>query len=323
MPRYWVIAPYENKDPELFEKVWQFDLANSTISIGWSELGDISKLGHEELERAVADKYPGSPPPTKALFVNMLWRFYHEIVAGDLIIARRGIKVLAAVGRVTRPAEYAPGRNPAIKHGNFVGVEWLPGPREKVFPVAVFPMFTLAQITEPQFSNLTQGPNTPTTISEPNEATDQITLGLEGYVFVLEKYLEEFIVSNFDAVFKKKMLIYEDAEGVRGQQYPTDVGPIDILALEVDSNSLVVIELKRGRTSDQVVAQILRYMGWVKKNLCKEGQLVKGVVICRDSDAKLSYALETIRGAVGIEIKYYGVKFWLDEAPVAPPTRDA
>lgn len=29
MPRYWVIAPVESKPPELFDKVWKFDLANN------------------------------------------------------------------------------------------------------------------------------------------------------------------------------------------------------------------------------------------------------------------------------------------------------
>jgi hypothetical protein len=29
MPRYWVIAPFEARPPELFDKVWQFALANN------------------------------------------------------------------------------------------------------------------------------------------------------------------------------------------------------------------------------------------------------------------------------------------------------
>jgi len=67
MPRFWVIAPVESKQPELFDKVWQFDLANSLISIGWKQLGDVSKIGREELAGAVASTYPEKPPATKAL----------------------------------------------------------------------------------------------------------------------------------------------------------------------------------------------------------------------------------------------------------------
>jgi len=80
------------------------------------------------------------------------------------------------------------------------------------------------------------------------------------------------------------------------------------LAVEPKSNSFVVIELKKGRPSDQVIGQILRYMGWVKKNLCNQGQAVKGLVICRDPDPKLSYALEMTSN---IEVQYYSVSFEL------------
>ena len=61
-----------------------------------------------------------------------------------------------------------------------------------------------------------------------------------------------------------------------------------------------------------MVGQVLRYMGWVKKNLCKEGQSVKGLVICHDPDPKLSYALEMTRG---IDVRYYSVSFKLRETP--------
>ena len=97
MPRYWVIAPFEAKPPELFDKVWQFDLANNLISIGWEKLGDVSKMSREDLSVAVASTFPGKPPTTKSHFANMIWAFYHEIEPGDFIIARRGRKTLAVL----------------------------------------------------------------------------------------------------------------------------------------------------------------------------------------------------------------------------------
>lgn len=39
MPGYWIIAPVESDPPDFFNKVWQFDLENNTISIGWGEGG--------------------------------------------------------------------------------------------------------------------------------------------------------------------------------------------------------------------------------------------------------------------------------------------
>jgi restriction system protein len=305
MPRCWVIAPVESKPPELFDKVWQFDLANNLISIGWRELGDVSKMTREQLSQAVAKTYPDRPPHTKALIGNMIWAFYHEIAPGDFVIARRGRKTLAAVGKVTQSAIYSPGKNPVTGHPNFLGVAWQHEPRDKSFPTVVFPMPTLGNVSEDEYRNLVQGSGTPP-LSESNQGSE------DHNEFVLEKYLEEFIVSNFDQIFKHAFQVYEDAEGEKGQQYPTEIGPIDILATEPKSNSFVVIELKKGRSSDQVIGQILRYMGWVKKNLCKDGQDVKGLVICRDRDPKLSYALEMTNN---IDVRYYSVAFKLREEP--------
>jgi restriction system protein len=105
--------------------------------------------------------------------------------------------------------------------------------------------------------------------------------------------------------------IYEDEEGNEGQQYHTDeIGTIDILAKDPKKNSFVVIELKKGRTSDRVVGQTLRYMGWVKKNLCTDGETVKGLIVCRDHDPKLSYALEMMKE---IDVRYYTVSFKLSD----------
>ena len=306
MARYWVIAPVESKPPDLFDKVWEFDLANNLISIGWEQLGDVSIMSRQELSEAVASAYPSSPPQTKGLYTNMIWAFYHEIGPGDFVIARRGRKTLAAVGKVNRLAFYAPGKSPAQGHPNFLEVAWQEQPRDKMFPGVVFPMQTLAEISEEQFHGFVEGsgpqeitPNVPEAIEDPN-------------AFVLEKYLEDFIVSNFHTIFKGELKIYEDPEGNDGQQYATDIGSIDILATETKSKSFVVIELKKGRPSDQVVGQILRYMGWVKRNICEDGQAVKGLVICRDSDSKLSYALEM---TTNIDVQYYNVSFKLKDAP--------
>jgi hypothetical protein len=80
--------------------------------------------------------------------------------------------------------------------------------------------------------------------------------------FGLEKYLEEFIVANFETVFGGCFHIYRSPDtGEYGQQYQTATGAIDILALDAKTKSFVVIELKKGRSSDDVVGQIQRYHG--------------------------------------------------------------
>jgi predicted Mrr-cat superfamily restriction endonuclease len=72
MPRYWIIAPVESKQPEFFDRVWRFDLDNNVISIGWNEVGDVSKMNRDALSAAVATAYPDKPNSTKGLISNML-----------------------------------------------------------------------------------------------------------------------------------------------------------------------------------------------------------------------------------------------------------
>ena len=82
----------------------------------------------------------------------------------------------------------------------------------------------------------------------------------------------------------------EDGEKV-GQQYPTDTGRIDILAIRRDKKELLVLELKKGRVSDVVVGQVLPYMGYALQELAEEGQTVKGVIIALEDDQRLRRAL--------------------------------
>lgn len=113
--------------------------------------------------------------------------------------------------------------------------------------------------------------------------------------FAMEKHLEDFLVQNWGQTnLSNEYNIYEE-EGERvGQQYPTDTGPMDILAISKDKKRLLVIELKKGRASDVVVGQVLRYMGYVQEELAETGQSVSGVIIALEDDQKLRRALAVV-----------------------------
>jgi restriction system protein len=114
-------------------------------------------------------------------------------------------------------------------------------------------------------------------------------------VFALEKHLEDFLVRNWSQTeLSRDFLIYEEDGEAVGQQYATDAGPIDILAVSRDRKRLLVVELKRGRASDTVVGQILRYMGYVKEQIAEPDQTVEGVIIALDDDKKLRWALAAV-----------------------------
>jgi restriction system protein len=129
--------------------------------------------------------------------------------------------------------------------------------------------------------------------------------------FALEKYLEDFIVDNWDKIdFGEKLKIFIDENGNIGKQYFTDeAGYIDILAK--DKDGFVIIELKKGRKNDEVVGQVLRYTGWVRRNLAKANEKVRGIIIVREKDKRLEYALQEVGDKVSIKI--YSISFRLKD----------
>lgn len=113
--------------------------------------------------------------------------------------------------------------------------------------------------------------------------------------FMFEKHLEDFLVTNWSRThLSDSYLIYEEDGEQVGRQYRTETGPLDILAISKDGKEFLVVEIKRDRASDEVVGQTLRYMGWVKKNLCSKEQAVKGCIIASRGDAKLENALHML-----------------------------
>ena len=105
--------------------------------------------------------------------------------------------------------------------------------------------------------------------------------------------------------------IYEEDGECVGQQYETDTGPIDILAISKDKKTLLVVELKKGRASDVVVGQILRYMGYVQEGLAEETQNVRGVIIAMEDDLRVRRALAMVPN---IDFYRYQISFSLVKA---------
>lgn len=116
----------------------------------------------------------------------------------------------------------------------------------------------------------------------------------------MENDLENFLAENLHLI-DKDLKLFLDEKGKFGRQYITEIGEIDLLCKK--NNDFVVIELKKGRSSDKVVGQISRYIGWVKEKLAN-GNSVKGIIIVHDFDNKLKYAA---LAHPNIELKYYKI----------------
>ncbi len=163
---------------------------------------------------------------------------------------------------------------------------------------------TVSDITKyaEEIESLIGGRKPPTIISTDSTVEDPSE-------FALEKHLEEFLVKNWKQTeLGREYNIYEVDGEIVGQQFPSDTGPIDILAISKDGKTLLVVELKKGRVSDNVVGQIQRYMGYIKDELAEAGQEVKGVIIGLDDDIRIRRALSV---TTNIEFYRYKVSFKL------------
>lgn len=127
--------------------------------------------------------------------------------------------------------------------------------------------------------------------------------------FALEKHLEDFLVQNWkQTLLGKDYDIYQEEGELVGQQFPTDTGAIDVLAISKDKKTLLVVELKKGRASDNVIGQIQRYMGYVKEELAETNQKVRGVIIAMEDDIRIKRALSVVNN---IDFYKYQVSFKL------------
>lgn len=143
----------------------------------------------------------------------------------------------------------------------------------------------------------------------------QLSSGLPPTPHVIgsEGVLEDFLISNwrpgkfFGSEFSDLEVLKDSGGEIIGQQYDTRViGIIDLLCIDKNTGEYCVLELKKGsESSDDVVGQLARYMGWVKANLAK-GKKVNGIIVSGGFDEKLRYAVDVIPN---VHIAIYEMQF--------------
>jgi hypothetical protein len=129
--------------------------------------------------------------------------------------------------------------------------------------------------------------------------------------FSLEYQLRDFLASNLNTVSinGKRLRLFVDPTERDGIEYPSAVGPIDILAID-DQNAFYVFELKRANSSDKAIGQLARYMGWVQQTIGK-GRDVFGVIVAKSVSENLRYAVSIVPKTYLFE---YEVEFHLRPA---------
>lgn len=129
-------------------------------------------------------------------------------------------------------------------------------------------------------------------------------------LFPLEAHLRDFIATNIANIKPRgvRLHLYVDSSGRDGVEYPTDVGPIDIVGEDSDGG-LVVFELKLSKGPDRAVGQALRYMGWLNKHRAG-GKTVSGIIVAREIDERLKYAVSVVPN---VSVFEYTVRFDLQQ----------
>jgi len=233
-------------------------------------------------------KYPEKSKIAAGLACGVMWTLGKGIRTGDCVLCPDG-NGRYHVGEVTgeytyHPGEVLPHRRPVKWLEKFVDRSDMSVPLKN----SAGSVGTISNISAygDEIEKLVGGGVPPALIAIDDAVEDPAA-------FAMERHLEDFLVQNWGQTdLGREYDIYEEDGERVGQQYATDTGPLDILGISKDKKTLLVVELKKGRASDVVVGQTLRYMGYVQEELAEEEQGVRGVIIALEDDQRIRRALK-------------------------------
>jgi endonuclease len=141
-------------------------------------------------------------------------------------------------------------------------------------------------------------------VSQPRREADGTSRG-----FVAEAHLRDYLALHLTDIETGLQLFYaeDDTDGI---EFVTDVGRIDILALD-SRGTMVVIELKVDQAPDTVCGQLMRYMGWVKRHL-SGGKDVRGIIIGQTISDKIRYATADLPN---VQLRQYELSLKMSPVP--------
>lgn len=303
---YWAIHMGRNS---MYTK---FAHDNNFIAIGWTETkinlvnyqGLESREFNEKINPILEKTYSDMNVNSRGQTMGQLYRFSNLMKIGDIVLMPYSPEGKVNIGIVESDLYFKSKDKDECPYEHRRDVKWL----------KTINLSELSQELKNSIGSIMTVFNISRHVQEIESLLSGETISVKGDIedledFGLESHLEEFIVENWNKLDlgKKYSILKEDKEVV-GQQYITSIGRIDILAKSKDEKEWLVIELKKGKNSDQVVGQILRYITWIKENEAKGNEKVRGLIITREHDDKLKYA---IRATENIELMTYSVDFKL------------
>jgi restriction system protein len=250
------------------------------------KLPDNWRAFNQEFNPVYLAAHPDKSRISAGLACGMLWTICKKLQRGDIVLSPDGTGTYM-VGEIIGDYSWHPGAGD-LAHQR--AVRWFE---------SGIPRVAMSEA-------LRNSAGSVGTVSDISRHRDELERLLSGHVVVvvppeeqeeassfgMEKHLEEFLVSNWaQTELGRDYDIFEEDGELKGQQYLTDTGPLDILAISKDRKELLVVELKRGRASDMVVGQILRYMGYVQDQVATAQQSVRGAIIALEDDQRIRRAL--------------------------------
>lgn len=157
------------------------------------------------------------------------------------------------------------------------------------------------------------GDETDDTIDGPPDGEIPVSDGRRR-AFALERHLHDYLFDNWDGLsLAKDWEIYSSpGDPQAGYELSPPIGRIDLLARHRREPRWLVIELKRHGSSDQVVGQVLRYIGWIKAHHAEAGETVEGLIVAHEGNPQLHYAVSAVPG---LSFMAYEVEFRLKQGP--------
>jgi restriction system protein len=234
-------------------------------------------------------KHPEKSKIAAGLACGALWTVSKGIRKGDMVLCPNGSRQYR-VGEVGGEYSYEPGN--ILFHRR--PVTWLDATIEREAMSEPLQRSTGSSGTVSEISRYAEEIQkliaaTSSQVRTPGEAIENLA------VFALEEHLEDLLIENWPQTELAKEWDIWEKDGEQGQQYQTDTGPLDILAVSKDKKKLLVLELKKGRASDAVVGQILRYMGYVQEMLAENDQSVHGMIVALEDDLRIRRALTMVQ----------------------------
>lgn len=161
---------------------------------------------------------------------------------------------------------------------------------KEIFETLGFPLRSIGSIK----SHLTMGRY------DDNEVAEIITA--QETSLSIERDLQTLLCNDLEQI-EKGLKLFQ-----KGKEFTTDIGRIDILAID-KKGGLVVIELKAGKAKDDALGQLLGYMGFVSSNIAK-GKALRGYIIANDFDERLKYGVKSLPN---VKLKAYKVNFRFED----------